>query len=670
MDKMSASKKIEKLKELIRYHDRKYFAENNPEIEDREYDRLYAQLKKFEKDFPDFALPDSPTQRVSEEPLAGFKHMRHVIPMLSMNNTYSHAELESFDERIKKNLGKEPYEYAVEFKIDGVSVALIYENGTFARGATRGDGKTGDDVTENLKTVKNMPHVLKSLPSGKMPRLLEARGEVYISKKDFEKLNKEEAREEKFANPRNTAAGSLKLLDSRITAKRRLDILVWGTGRVEGTDFKYHDETLKLLEEMGFKIVPRLEKCRTIKEVIKYCDGWQERRKELDYTIDGMVIKVNSFSQREKLGSTAKSPRWMIAYKFPAEKALTGLLEVKVQVGRTGTITPVAILKPVCISGSTISRATLHNFDEIKRLNVKVGDMVYVEKSGEIIPKVLGVAAEKRKGTEKRIAVPSRCPSCHSTLHKDTGGVALRCDNVSCPAQTEQKILHFASRNAMDIEGLGESIVEKFLSRRLIKDYADVYYLNFESLKNLERFAEKSARNIIDAIDKSKANDLNRLIFALGIRHVGEKAAWTLAKRFGTLAELKKQSVDSLTAVNEIGPVMAESIHNFFRNKENTLVLAKLEKAGVNVRMAGSGESSILEGKTFVITGSLDGYTRTGAGELVRHLGGNTSSSLGRNTDYLVCGEKPGSKFEKAKKLGVKIISESEFNKMLKGLKK
>ena len=666
VDKSKAKERISKLRDIIRYHDRKYFVGNKPKISDREYDRLYRELKGLEKRFPELVTPDSPTQRISEKPLKGFRHVSHAVLMLSMDNTYSRQELGDFDKRVRKNLGKEKYEYAVEFKVDGVSVSIVYEGGVFVRGATRGNGRVGDDITTNLKTIKSIPLRLSS-GSAKIPGLLEVRGEVFMPKRWFSRLNKEreKRREELFANPRNASAGSLKLLDPRITAERRLEVFVWGIGEYKGVDFKNHDRVVEYLEKLGLRVIPHVKRCKDIDEVIKFCAQWQKKHEKLDYEIDGMVVKVNSLEQQKKLGRTEKSPRWMIAYKFPAEKALTEILDVKMQVGRTGTVTPVAILKPVHVSGTTVSRATLHNFDEIKRLDIKIGDKVYIEKSGEIIPKVLEVAKNKRKGTEKPINVPTKCPSCDATLYKDVGEVLLRCNNVSCAAQIKQKILHFASRNAMDIEGLGDSLVEQLVYKKLVKDYAGIYYLKFEDVKSLERFADKSARNIIDAIEKSKSNDLNRLVFALGIRHVGQKAAWILARRFGSLKELAKQNTERLTSINEIGPIMAEGIVNFFKNKKNLDVLEKLEKAQVRAELLKKPRrGAALEGKTFVVTGTLKSYTRQGIEELIRNLGGNTSSSVGKNTDFLICGEEPGSKLDKAKKLGVKIITENEFKKM------
>ncbi|MCQ9206747.1 MAG: NAD-dependent DNA ligase LigA [Omnitrophica bacterium] len=665
---MDAKNRIEKLKSLIQRHDHKYFVENKPEITDSEYDRLYRELKNLEEKFPEFVTPDSPTRRVGEKPLSGFRHVKHAISMLSMDNTYSHEELRDFDKRMRKNLGKEKYEYTVEFKIDGVSVSLRYENGYFTVGATRGDGVTGDDVTQNLKTIRSIP---LSFSSGKKkpPAFLEVRGEVFMPKGRFATLNSERKKrgDELFANPRNASAGSLKLLDSRVTAERHLDIFIWGLAQCEGRGFEKHDESLDYLRTLGFKVIPHVKRCKDISAAIEYCEEWQKKRKKQDCEIDGMVVKINALAQQKKLGRTSKSPRWMIAYKFPAEKALTKLIDVKIQVGRTGAITPVAILRPVHISGSTVSRATLHNFDEIRRLDVKINDRVYVEKSGEIIPKILSVVREKRTGAEKTIRLPVKCPSCGAPLYKEESEVALRCNNVACPASIKQKILHFASRNAMDIEGLGISLVEQLVESHMVKNYADLYFLKFENIKKLERFAEKSAKNLIGAIEKSKSKDLSRLIFALGIQHVGQKAAWTLAAKFGSLTRLAKESKESLTAVNEIGPVMAESIVNFMKNSKNREVLKELKRVGVKAEMPKSARRAALQGQVFVITGALKSYTRQGVGEAIRSLGGNTSSSVSKNTDFLVLGEEHGSKLEKAEKLGIKIINENEFKKMIEG---
>ncbi len=655
----------------IRGHDRLYYVENAPQVSDQEYDRLLKRLKALEDVHPEFITPDSPTQRVGGEPAAEFKQARHIVPMLSMDNTYSAEEMKEFDERVRKNLKGASFEYITELKIDGVSVSLLYENGKFIRGATRGDGINGDDISNNLKTIRSIPLEFQGDAAG-IPRLIEVRGEAYMTKEGFEAINKkkESLGEEPFANPRNACAGSLKLLDPRLVAKRHLDIFIWGTGHIEGLKLKAHLEVLQYLKSAGFRTNPDSKLCRDIDEVIEYCGSWRERRGKLEYAIDGIVIKVNDLAQRDALGVTTKSPRWMMAYKYPAEKALTELEDIIVQVGRTGTITPVAILKPVHLSGTTVSRASLHNFDEIKRLGVKIGDKVYVEKSGEIIPKVLSAAKEKRTGGERAFHIPAKCPACGSKLAAGPDEVAIRCENAGCPAQIKEKTLHFASRDAMDIEGLGDAIVDQLVDKAFIKDYGDVYYLEFERVKGLERMAEKSAQNLIGAIAKSKENDLNRLVYALGIRHVGERAAWLLAENFNSIARLSDASLEEITAIEGIGPVIARSVCSFFRNHENLKIIKKLKSAGVKMAASGASPSASgrLLGKTFVLTGVLKSFTRGDAEELIRRLGGRPSSSVSKNTDFVVAGEGPGSKLDKARELGVRIIDEEDFKKMVGGL--
>lgn len=666
MRKEDIRKEIEGLKKTINRHDNLYYVRNKPEISDQEYDGLYKKLKTLEDENPEFITADSPTQRVGGKPAKEFPVIKHIVPMLSMDNTYSPGELRKFDERVRKNLKNEAYEYTAELKFDGVSISLLYEDGVWARGATRGDGVEGEDVSNNLKTIRSIPlSFAKNIK--KVPDVIEIRGEVYMTKKSFDRINreKEKAGEELFANPRNATAGSLKLLDPRIVAKRLLNIYIWGVGYCKGIDFKTHTDVLQYLKEAGFRVNPYFKICKDIEEAISYCDSWEKKRDDLDFHIDGMVIKVNDRGQRERLGVTAKSPRWEIAYKFPAEKALTIVQDIIIQVGRTGTITPVAMLKPVHLSGTTVSRATLHNFDEIERLDVKIGDKVYVEKSGEIIPKVLSVAKEKRTGGEKVFKLPSACPACGSKLHQAPDEVAIRCENAGCPAQLKERILHFASRDAMDIDGMGIAIVDQLVDKALVKDYGDIYYLKPDDINDLDRMAQKSAANLIRAIENSKTNELNRLIYALGIRHVGENAAWVLANNFGSVEKISASSADQLTRVREIGPVMAESISNFFSKKENLKILKKLADSGV--RMAGgrlAEKGGKLEGKTVVITGTLKDFSRSEAEGLIRKLGGNPSSSVSKATDFLVAGAEAGSKLDKAKILGVKIIDEAEFKKL------
>jgi len=669
MDKKTAKKRIEYLRDLINYHDYKYYVEDNPEISDQEYDRLMKELEQLEKAYPEFITPDSPTQRVSGQPIEGFATVEHRVPMLSMDNTYSAEEIKEFDERVRKNLGLSRLDYVVELKIDGVSISLVYRDGLFVSGATRGDGFRGDDVTVNLRTIKSLPLKIGLKKSIKIPELLEVRGEVYMPRKAFLEINKEKEKkgEELFANPRNAASGSLKLLDSSLVAKRHLDIWVYGLGYVEGGSFKTQFEALQFLKEAGFRVNPHIKRCSSIDEVIEYCNIWEKKRASLDYDIDGMVIKVDSFLYQRELGETTKSPRWMIAYKFPAERKETILEDIIVQVGRTGVLTPVAVLRPVELSGSVVSRATLHNQDEIMRKDIRIGDHVIVEKAGEIIPQVVEPVKSKRKGTEKKFSMPSRCPVCNSKVVAIEGEVALRCENLGCPAQLKERIIHFASRDAMDIEGMGEAIVNQIVDRKMVKDYADIYYLTHKDLAGLERMADKSASNLINAIEKSKSNPLNRLIFALGIRHVGVKAAWILASRFGSLDAIMKARLEDFDEVAEIGPVMAKSIFNFFKTKENLKVIEKLKAKGVNIEakeIQGKATGRLV-GKTFVVTGTLEGFSRREIEELIRLHGGNAASNVTKNTDFLILGKDPGSKLDKARALGIKIIDEAEFRKML-----
>lgn len=667
VSKKDIKEKIEKIKSLIRRHEHLYYVANKPAISDQEFDRLYRELKSLEGAHPEFATEDSPTKRVGGAPTKSFVTVKHMTPMMSMDNTYSADELKEFDKRIRKNLKSDQVEYVVELKYDGVSISLLYENGVWARGATRGDGVRGDDVSNNLKTIRSIPMSFRSEVK-KAPRSIEIRGEVYMTRKGLEELNRarEKAAEELFANPRNAAAGSLKLLDPKLVAGRHLDIYLYGIGHCDGIEFTTHVEVLEYLKAAGFRVNPDFKLCKSIEEAIEYCNSWEDKREKLDFEIDGMVLKVNNMEQQRALGVTSKSPRWAIAYKFPAERAMTELESIAVQVGRTGTITPVAILKPVHLSGTTVSRASLHNFDEIDRLDVKIGDKVYVEKSGEIIPKVISVAREKRTGKEKYFRAPSKCPACGSLLVRAPDEVAIRCENAGCPAQIKERVLHFASRNAMDIEGMGDAVVNQLVEKNLIKDYGDIYHLEFDDVEGLERMAEKSARNLMEAIEKSKVNDLNRLIYALGIRHAGERAAWILADRFTSIKRLEEASMEELMAVHEIGPVMAESVYNFFRNRENLSILKKLEKAGLNFTQSRTRmKAGRLAGKTIVVTGTLRSFTRSSIEEFIRNEGGNPSSSVSKNTDFLVAGEEAGSKLARAKSLGVKVVTEEEFKRLI-----
>lgn len=665
MDKAQASREIEKLREQIQYHDYRYYVLDDPEIPDSEYDEMMRRLIQLEKEFPDLITSDSPTQRVGAEPVEAFGNVRHHVPMLSLSNAFDAAELKEFHRRVISIAGNE-VEYVVELKIDGLAVSLVYEDGVFTRGATRGNGEIGEDVTLNLKTIKTIPLRLRyPIP------FLEVRGEVYMSKKAFEELN--EKREQKglplFANPRNAAAGSLRQLDPRVTASRRLDIFTYGIGRIDGKTLSTHKEVLDYLKTQGFKVNERVKVFNNIEDVAAYCQEWVDKRDELPYEIDGMVIKVNSLELQEQLGNTAKSPRWAIAYKFPAEEKITKIQDIIVRVGRTGALTPTALLKPVKIMGSTVSKATLHNEDYIRQKDIRIGDTVVVKKAGDIIPEVVRVLPEKRDGDEIEFKMPQKCPVCGSDVVRFEGEAAAKCTGgVSCPAQVRRGIEHFASKGAMDIEGLGPAVVELLLENGLIKDPADLYTLKKEDLVNLERMADKSAQNLLDAIEASKKRPLDRLLFALGIPFVGAKAASILAKHYRHIDELMGATENELTSIPEIGPKTAKSLITFFNQKRNRELIERLKDLGVNVESTPDVESDNqpLKGLTFVLTGKLKDFTRDEAKEAIQRLGGRVTSSVSKNTDYVVVGENPGSKYEKARKLNIKILSEEEFKDLLK----
>lgn len=663
-------KEAERLRRLIRHHDRSYFTENRPEISDPEYDRLLRALQDLERRFPELVTPDSPTQRVSEKPLEGFATVRHRAPMQSIDNTYSPDELREFDARIRRFLsGEAPISYTVEPKFDGVSVSLTYEKGRFVLGATRGDGEQGDDITANLKTIRSIPLTLDSPKSGDLPKLMEVRGEVYMPRSAFEALNrrKEKEGEPPFANPRNGAAGSLKQLDSRVVAGRNLSLFCYGLGAVEGRIFRTQHEILEFLREAGLPVNPYFRRCKDIEEVISACGEWDGRRKKMDYDTDGMVVKVDDLGTQRRLGATSKAPRYMIAYKFPAEQAVTQLFGIELQVGRTGTLTPVAHLKPVFLAGSTVSRASLHNEDEIKRKEIRIGDWVRIEKAGEIIPQVIEVIREKRTGNEKPFRMPDRCPSCNGPVSRDPELVAVRCGSLSCPAQIKERLIHFAARGAMDIEGLGEALAEQLVAGGRVKDPGDLYRLTDKDLLELERMGEKSAANLLQGIAASKQRGLSRLIFGLGVRHVGEAGAEALARHFGSLTKLSAASEEDLTRLSDVGPVVARSVRDFFRSPANRKVLEKLEKAGVSgfVETAPQRISGRMGGQVVVFTGELSGWSRPEAEDLVRAHGGLIGSTVTRKTTLVVAGGSPGSKYEKAKALGVRIMSEMEFKKLI-----
>jgi DNA ligase (NAD+) len=654
-------KHIEELRKILEEHNYKYYVLDTPEVSDFEYDKLMNELKKLEKDHPEYHDPNSPTQRVGGKPLKEFNQVQHAVPLLSLQDVFSFEELREWSQRTVASVGE--VEYVVELKIDGLSVALLYENGEFVRGATRGDGNIGEDVTQNLKTIKSIPLKIKD------KSLLEVRGEVYMPRKAFETLNaqREELEEPIFANPRNAAAGSLRQLDSKIAAQRKLDIFIFNIQRYEGQRHKSHREGLDYLEELGFKVSPRRVVCNTIEEVIEVIDNFGDTRGELPFEIDGVVIKVNSLHQREELGQTAKTPRWAAAYKFPAEKKKTKVKDIIVQVGRTGAITPTALLEPVRIAGSTVSRATLHNEDIIREKDIRIGDTVIIQKAGEIIPEVVEVVLDERDGSEIEFKMPHECPECGGEVVREQGEVALRCTNMSCPAQLKRTIIHFASRDAMNIDGLGPQIVGLLMENEIIHDAADLYYINFEDIVKLERMGKKSAQNLLDSIAKTKKNDIDRLIFGLGIRFIGGKAAKNLAKYLKSLDNIMNASYEQLIEVEEVGDKMAGSLIAFFKEDHNRRLIEKFREAGLNFEH----KSKAVEGKsifnkmTFVLTGTLSKYTRDQAQEIIENFGGKVSSSVSKKTSYVLAGEEAGSKLKKAEELGVKVISEDEFEAMV-----
>ncbi|HEA46914.1 MAG TPA: NAD-dependent DNA ligase LigA [bacterium] len=662
-------KEIEKLREEIRYHDYKYYIENQPVISDKEYDALMQKLIKLEEKHPQFMAPDSPTQRVGGAPAEGFGEAKHIVPLLSLSNAFSFDDLEAFDKRVKRMLGLPPdrdIEYVSELKIDGLAINLTYENGRLVKGATRGDGFRGENVTNNLKTIHAIPLRLRG---EKIPRLLEVRGEVYMLHKDFQGLNKEREKsgEPLFANPRNAAAGSVRQLDPKITAKRKLNIFTYASGEYRDGRIETHIELLELFKSLGLKVNPTTRLCKNTREVIKFCRNWTEKKKGSGYDVDGVVVKINSLRLQEKLGAVTKSPRWAIGYKFPAEQATTRIKEIIVQVGRTGALTPVAIMEPVGVGGVTVSRATLHNEDEIKKKDIRVGDRVIIQRAGDVIPYVVSAIKEERTGREKKFIFSKKCPVCGADVSRPPGEVVIRCTNISCPAQIKETIRHFTSRGAMDVEGIGDAQVEQLVEKGLIRDPADLYYLKKENLLTLERMGNKLAANILEAIEKSKERDLSRLIYALGIRHVGSHIADVLAKNYSSLDKLSKARAGELFSLPGIGPIVAKSVELFFKQEGAKKVIDKLRRAGVKLEIEKKKEApQILVGKTFVLTGILEEFSREEASEIIKGLGGRVSISVSKKTDYIVAGKEPGSKYTRAKELGIKIIKEKEFKKLIK----
>jgi DNA ligase (NAD+) len=670
---MSPTQRLGELRRQIDRHNHLYYVEAKPEISDRDFDRLLDELQKLEATHPELVTLDSPTQRVGGKPIDGFVTVTHRLPMLSIDNTYDADELREFDARVRKLLGGEAVEYVIEPKIDGVAISLVYEGGLFKVGATRGDGERGDDVTHNLRTLPDVPLKLKAKTP---PTLFEARGEVYMTRDELIRVNRERtaAGEEPYANPRNLTAGTLKMLDPKLGAKRRLRLFAYGTGATDGVAVRTHLELLDLLKQFGFPVNPHARKCDSIDEVIAACNDWAEKRHDLPYDTDGLVIKVNDLAQRERLGIKSKSPRWVVAYKFAAEQALTKLKAIDVQVGKTGKLTPVARLDPVRLAGTTVSNATLHNAQEIIRKDIRVGDMVLVEKAGEIIPYVVRSEPKARTGSEKVFHFPKSCPVCGGAVEPDEDKVFYYCTSPTCPAQLKERLRWFATRGAMDVEGLGEAVVEQLVDAGLVKSIPDLFRLTLDQIVDLKltgekatrRLGEKNGKSLIDGLEASKSRGLTRLLTGLGIRHVGEHVADLLAQMFGSADTLLAASADQLAQVEGIGPQRAASIHAFFQSTAGRKVIAELTQLGVKLtEVQRKKPTGGLAGKTVVVTGTLTKYGREEIEGLIRQHGGKPAGSVSKKTDYVVAGEKAGSKLDKAKELGVKVLTEAEFEALI-----
>ncbi|GER70695.1 DNA ligase [Weizmannia acidilactici] len=667
MDYNAAANRVIELRKLLNQYSYDYYVLDRPTVPDSEYDKLLRELQEIENTYPDLITPDSPTQRVGGEPLSGFAKVVHDIPMLSLANAFNEADLRDFDRRVREAVG-DSYEYVCELKIDGLAISLKYEDGLFVQGSTRGDGTIGEDITANLRTVRSIPLRLNE------PVTIEARGECYMPKKSFEALNriKEENGEEPFANPRNAAAGSLRQLDPKIAASRNLDTFIYAIGDTNGLNILTHSEGLDFLERLGLKVNKERRKCRDIGEVLQYIAEWTEKRPNLPYEIDGIVIKVNNYAQQAALGTTVKSPRWAIAFKFPAEEVVTKLTGIEVKVGRTGVVTPTAILEPVRVAGTTVQRATLHNEDLIREKDIRIGDYVVVKKAGDIIPEVVRPIVERRNGNEQEFFMPTHCPDCGSELVRLEDEVALRCINPNCPAQIREGLIHFVSRDAMNIEGLGEKVISQLFRHELIHDVADIYRLKKEELLQLERMGEKSVSNLLAAIEASKDNSLEKLLFGLGIRHVGAKAAKILAQQFGTMERLSGATREELEAIPDIGEKMADSIAAYFENEEAEALIRELKELGVNMAYKGPkpADADQLEspfaGKTVVLTGKLSQMTRNEAKEKLEALGASVTGSVSKKTDLVIAGEDAGSKLTKAEQLGIEIWDEASFLEHLK----
>ncbi len=666
MNKKQAKERIKELREQVEYYAKKYYDDDKPEISDFEYDMLMVELRNLENDYPEFKTTDSLTQKVGGHVKEGFEKVTHEVPLQSLQDVFSIEEVEEYVNKIEQKAEENEIEnrkYVVETKIDGLSAALEYKEGKFIRGATRGNGLVGEDITQNLKTIKTIPMELKEKID------ITVRGEVFISKQDFEKMNqeREENEEELFANARNAAAGSLRQLDSKITEKRPLDIYIFNVQKIDGKEFNSHFEELEYLAKLGFNVNPVRIECSTIEEIEKAIQKIGDEREKLTFGIDGAVVKVDDLKFREILGTTAKTPRWAIAYKYPPEKKETILKDIVCQVGRTGVITPMAILEPVKVAGSTISRTTLHNEDFIKEKGLKIGDTVVIQKAGDVIPEIVEVKEKKRKGEEKEFQMPQQCPVCGAPTAREEGEAAIRCTGIECPAKLFRNLVHFVSREAMNIDGLGENIIGQLLDKELIKNIADIYSLSFEDIASLKKNGTKFAQNLVDSINKSKENDLYRLITGLGIRNVGVKVSKILARKYKTIENIMKATSEELAMIDDIGPIVANNIQEFFLQEQTQDLIEKLKKSGVNTKsLEEEVEDTRFEGKVFVLTGSLEKFTRGEASNIIEKFGGKTSSTVSKKTDYVIAGEEAGSKLTKAQSLRVTILSEDEFLKMIK----
>jgi len=664
----TAQKRAAELRRQIRHHEHLYYVLASPEISDRDYDALERELRDIESRFPELVTPDSPTQRVGETPTAEFPTFVHRVKMLSLDNTYSEDELREFEERVFRVVGEQEIVYTAELKVDGLSISLHYEAGRLVRAVTRGDGVRGDEVTANARAIRAIPLILREEASP--PATLEVRGEVYLPRSRFEAINEERvaAGEDAFANPRNVASGTMKSLDARVVARRGLEVLLYAIANAAEAGVASQWEALERMRAWGLRTNPTSRRCRGLAEVLEFCDEWQDRRDELEYEIDGVVVKVDDFALQDELGFTSKFPRWAIAFKYPAAQARTRVSAIEVQVGRTGKLTPVAILEPVALSGATVSRATLHNEEEVARKDVRVRDTVLIERGGEVIPKVVRVVEDARPKGTRRWKPPESCPVCGTKTVRPEGEVDRRCPNVSCPAQLEERLKHFARREAMDIEGLGDSLVHQLVEQDLVHDFADLYHLTLEQVEALERMADKSARNLLEALDKSRSRELRHLLFGLGIRFVGERAAMLLARHFRSLDALAAAPVEEIETLHEIGPVVARSVHEWLRDPTSHRLVARLKDAGLRTEEPeASPESRAFQGMQFVVTGTLDSMTRGAARAAIEERGGRVTSSVSKKTSVVVVGRDPGSKADKARELKLRVVDEKAFVALLAG---